>query len=302
MLLDRDLEYFIAISAHRSLSKAAAYLGVSQPTLSRSIQKLEKRLGAALLERTATGVALTAEGVLLAQRAQVAFVALEDAGREIREVAEGTRGHARIAVGASVWSLVTRALIPRLHVERPVATLEVSVMLVDQIVDVLTAGLYDFGVSVIPTEVPAELEARELVKDDLVPVVRAGHPLAAGRPRGEQLLEYPWIGVRSRLGSQNAVVTTFNALGLPAPEYIVRTDTLEIALDTVARTDFVAFAPKRLAQDRGVGQARLAVVEVPGMAYTRAVGILKRKHGHLGHISSRTLQIVEETVLGAVKP
>lgn len=301
MLLDRDLEYFIAIAAHRSLAKAAAFLGVSQPTLSRSIQKLESKLGAALLERSATGVALTAAGKRLAQRAQVAFVALEDAGREIREVAEGARGHARIAVGATVWSLTSRALIPRLYEERPVATLEVSMMLVDQIVDVLAAGLYDFGVSVIPTEVPTELEARELIQDDLVPVVRAGHPLAAGRPRGDQLLEYPWIGVRSRLGTQPAVVATFNALGLPAPDYVVQTDAMEIALDTVARTDFIAFAPKRLAQDRGAGHARLAAVEVPGMAYARTIGILRRRHGHLGPIASRALQIVEEAVLGAAK-
>lgn len=299
MLLDRDLAYFLAIAAHHSLARAAASLGVTQPTLSRSIQKLEKQLGATLLERTAAGVALTAAGRRLVQRAQVAQVALDDAGREIRAIAEGASGHARVAVGHTVWPLVAHALVPRLHEERPVATLELNVLLVDQIVEVLSAGHYDFAVCVLPKELPPELEGLALLDDDLVPVARTGHPLAGRRLAVAQLLEYPWIGVQARLGTQAAIVAAFNAAGLPAPEYVVRTDTMELALHTVARTDFLALAPRWRASDRQLSGTRIALLEVPGMAYARSIGILRRRHGALGAIAARVLQLVEEELVAA---
>lgn len=55
-LLTRDVDYFLAICESRSIGRAAQSLGVSQPTLTRSLQQFEARFGARLFHRTPKGV------------------------------------------------------------------------------------------------------------------------------------------------------------------------------------------------------------------------------------------------------
>lgn len=57
-----DLRFFLATSEAGSFSKAASHLGVSQPTMSRRIERLEDRLGVRLFDRLPDGIALTSEG------------------------------------------------------------------------------------------------------------------------------------------------------------------------------------------------------------------------------------------------
>jgi len=133
-LLETDLRYFLAIVEHRSLSRAAEELGVAQPTLSRSVQRIERRLDVRLFERTPRGVELTEAGRRLAQSAQSAALVLEDAARELKDMASGRRGRVRVATGHTISNLVTSALVPRLQRERPAAVLQLDAHFNDQIV------------------------------------------------------------------------------------------------------------------------------------------------------------------------
>ena len=63
----RQLRYFAALAEDRHFGKAATRLGISQPTLTRQIQNLEKIVGAALLKRTSRSVSLTAAGEAFAE-------------------------------------------------------------------------------------------------------------------------------------------------------------------------------------------------------------------------------------------
>ena len=58
----RQLQYFAAVARHRSFTRAAAALYVTQPALSQQIRRLEAELGLAVLRRTSKGVELTPAG------------------------------------------------------------------------------------------------------------------------------------------------------------------------------------------------------------------------------------------------
>ena len=60
----RHLEAFLAIARLRSLTDAAADLGVTQPAISKTLKELESLLGAVLMERGRAGAALARRGVL----------------------------------------------------------------------------------------------------------------------------------------------------------------------------------------------------------------------------------------------
>ena len=61
----KHIEYFVETCRHRSLSKAAEALYISQQALSRSIANLEDELGCTLFQRTAKGITLTEDGTYL---------------------------------------------------------------------------------------------------------------------------------------------------------------------------------------------------------------------------------------------
>lgn len=61
----KHIEYFVETCRHRSLSKAAEALYISQQALSRSIANLEEELGCTLFQRTVKGITLTEDGTYL---------------------------------------------------------------------------------------------------------------------------------------------------------------------------------------------------------------------------------------------
>ena len=96
----RVLEYFLAVAREQSISGAAEYLHLTQPTLSRQLRELEEELGCTLLVRGKRGqrTALTPEGRLFRQRAQ-----------EILDLASKPGGVDQTAAGelglAVIWAL-----------------------------------------------------------------------------------------------------------------------------------------------------------------------------------------------------
>src|SRR6186713_2860278 len=90
------LRSFFAVAEHGSLSKAAERLRLSQSTLTRQMHTLEHELGGRLLERSSTGVALTASGNALSEHVRPALEALDSALGEVRRLARGQSSQLRI--------------------------------------------------------------------------------------------------------------------------------------------------------------------------------------------------------------
>ena len=96
----RVLHYFLTIAREGSLIGAAKALNLTQPTLSRQMKELEDKLGQKLLIRSAQGMLLTSEGLILRKRAE-----------EIMELVEKTKGV--ISLGAKMgegWLLTAEMI------------------------------------------------------------------------------------------------------------------------------------------------------------------------------------------------
>ena len=95
----RVLQYFLAIAREESITKAAEYLHITQPTLSRQIKELEEELGRRLFVRGSRKITLTEEGMLLRKRAEEITALLDKTESEIIAAGEAVSGDVFIGCG-----------------------------------------------------------------------------------------------------------------------------------------------------------------------------------------------------------
>lgn len=108
----RHLEILSAIAGNRSLTLAAKQLGLSQPSLSQQLSKLEGDLGQRLVDRSTKGLHLTDAGSFLLSKAEPVLSMIEEAEVGLGEFVRGTRGQLTIgALPSLARSFVTPASI-----------------------------------------------------------------------------------------------------------------------------------------------------------------------------------------------
>ncbi|WP_341577760.1 ABC transporter substrate-binding protein [Microbacterium schleiferi] len=114
-----SLRILVAIDQTGSISAAARSLGYSQPTITQHVQRLEARLGVALVVRTARAARLTPTGALLAQHAPRIDASLTAAATELARMLGRRADLVRIAASADAVATVVAPALGRLAAQQP---------------------------------------------------------------------------------------------------------------------------------------------------------------------------------------
>lgn len=115
----RYLKYAMLAAEHGSFRRAADALAISQSTVSRRVQLLERRIGIALFERTRSGVKLTVAGERFMREASVGASHLREAVNSIATARRGDFGELRIGLMASLASGFLANLLASYHQRFP---------------------------------------------------------------------------------------------------------------------------------------------------------------------------------------
>lgn len=197
-----ELQAFLAVAEKSSFKAAAESLYLSQPALSRRIEKLEQSLQVRLLERTTRSVRLTDEGAHFLQHAQNVVDELEQAMRGLGERAERRSGLVSIASIPSVAQHLLPAALAKLLASHPALCLRVFDEGAQEVLEQVLAGRADFGINFIGAEDP-NIDFEPLLTERYVAVMRHDHPLASQqRLRWEDLVGERLIGVSQRSGNR----------------------------------------------------------------------------------------------------
>lgn len=121
----RALRYFQAVIEFGSYSRASGYLRISQPAISRQVDRLEKELGKTLFVRNSLGATPTEAGRLLYERCQPILRQLEDAAAEIKSTAGASATTIVIAIPPGVGHYLLAPLVERYRQQFPNASLKV---------------------------------------------------------------------------------------------------------------------------------------------------------------------------------
>jgi LysR family nitrogen assimilation transcriptional regulator len=124
-LVFEDLQAFVIVARHGSFAQAAATLSIAQSALSKRVHRLEERLGAALFERRARGVALTEAGHAFLARAQRLADDLADLERNLSSLVHMPAGEVRISLPQRTAGLLAPPVIERCLRELPLVNLQV---------------------------------------------------------------------------------------------------------------------------------------------------------------------------------
>lgn len=129
---------FAKVAEEGSFAAAARVMGVSVPTVSRAVARLEERLGGRLFNRTSRQVALTEFGQSMAAKASEIYRQAEEVESEAHELAVQPRGLVRLAVPMAFGLRWIAPLLPELIHQFP--ELSVDLHLSDASVDVIAEG------------------------------------------------------------------------------------------------------------------------------------------------------------------
>lgn len=169
-----SLRYFQAVARHQHISRAAEELRVAQPSLSRSIIRLESELGIPLFDRRGRRIRLNEHGAAFLRRVERTLAELDDARREMADAAGA--GPGRVAVAAETL-LQLAGVLAAFRAHRPGVSVRLFQAPVQSMRRHLRAAEVDFALASQPLAGP-ELRSVELAREEVLLAVPPGHRLA----------------------------------------------------------------------------------------------------------------------------
>jgi len=161
-----DLTYFLEIYETRNISRAAERLGVSQPSLTLAIRRLERDVGAPLFLRSRKGVSPTPAGKQVHSRARLLLQEWEGVRRSARQTHDEVRGRIKVGCHVSVGLYSLSRFLPALLLRYPELEIGLVHDLSRRVTEQVISGNIDVGIVVNPVSHP-DLVVQVLCADEV---------------------------------------------------------------------------------------------------------------------------------------
>lgn len=244
----RDLRMVEAIASRGSMAGAAADLGLSQPAISKAIADLERDLGAAVFDRNARGVLLTASGKVLVRRGRVILDELRHGLDEIENISDPTAGFVRLGV-TPAQSLFVSGVVERTSRRYP--KIKFNVVMSDPLQLIRALRDRDLDLAICRAQMAEgepDLQAEILFRDRIEVVVAPSHTLARRRKLALcELIGERWALAEPDTYLDGLVRHAFRAQSLPMPEAVVSTASMQLRFELMETGGFVTLAPHSMA-------------------------------------------------------
>ena len=267
-----QLEAFIQVAHHRSFSRAAEALFLTQPSVTARIQSLEREIGERLFERTGRSVTLTDAGHAFMPHAQRALTAVQEGTDAIEAVRHGDVGSIRIGASSSIATYVLPGILRRFRETRPRVHVHLTTGNTEEIIEKLLAG----EVHVVVTRLAQhpEIESLHLYNDDLALVVAPSHPFAQkGKVSIAEAGREPFLFFERTSSYHSLIYSMFLRAGV-VPESVMELDSMETTKHMVEAGLGIAILPVvSIAREIGTGTLRQVEIRDMEQPAQREVGV-----------------------------
>jgi DNA-binding transcriptional LysR family regulator len=284
-----DIEAFIELTETNSFAKAAINLSLSQPALSRRIQKLEQELGTKLFDRTTRKVQLSYSGRNFYERARGIIDAIKTATKTLNEKYNFP---SIIKIGA-VNSALSNIVYPALKIFKeiePRCKIQIIERSSNYVVDSVLGGECDFGINFTGIQEPG-IDFENLFIEDYVVVFPKGDVLEKKRKiklsdiKNRDFISV-WKGSGSRIYFENAL-----ALQKEDLDWTYEVRHIPSALNMVEQGLGITLAPKlAVSKDHNLLSYRPLI----DPTVTRTMGLIKRSGRELSYDSQKLYNLLIE--------
>jgi LysR family transcriptional regulator, regulator of abg operon len=241
-----QIRNFLAVVDTGSFRAAARQLGLSQPTITKSIHALEDGLHTQLAQRTQRGVVLTPAGRTFLARARVAYSELRKAEEELAHSGADNAGTVAFGVGPVAALLIAPQTVARFHEQFPRACVRVVEGFPSALLPLVRDGSLDFTVGArLESKLDPALTSRPLYREEFAVVARKGHPLRHARSLAE-LANADWISFWPGDLPAGPLAKAFSSAGLPLPRQSVQCESFTTVVAVVAKTDMLTMTSRRM--------------------------------------------------------
>ena len=268
----RHIKYFLAVAEHRSFTRAAASLYVSQPALSQQIKQLEESLEVTLFDRSGRQVKLTHAGEVYAGYAHKALQDLEEGRRALHDVQNLSRGALRIAITPTFTTYLIGPLIKVFHNLYPNITLSIQEMSQEQMEKQLLDDEFDVGIAFAEVH-SAEIETQTLLVETLALVVNKDHPLARHQTIDLQTLSEQSLVLLSHEFVTRGQIEHYCRQHSIKPQVLMEANSLSAVLEIIHHTQLTTLLPSNIVSNR---DELIAIALAPSLLQ-RTAALLQRK-------------------------
>jgi DNA-binding transcriptional LysR family regulator len=189
-----QVSYFINLAKTLNFTAAARLSGVSQPSLTRAIRRLEEELGGPLIYRDGKNSRLTGLGQDVEAEFQRMVVAMKSVRNHSENWAMGRRRVLDVAVAPTVGPKEFTAFFESALAEMPSIEFRLHSLQSNEDTSEVLSGKYHACILPRETRPERKLDVRPLFRERFVLGCSANHPLAASEiVRGEDLIEFPFV-------------------------------------------------------------------------------------------------------------
>jgi DNA-binding transcriptional LysR family regulator len=275
----------------RSILKASRRLNLSQPTLTKALQDVERTLNVALFKRTNRGLEPTPYGEIFARHAKIVLAQLRHAAEELENLRAGYSGKVTVGTLLAAAASILPDAIALLKRERPGVAISVVVGTYDILVPSLLVGDLDMVVG----RMPEQGRSRALLYEDFYAepiclVVRRGHPLLRRRRLGlRELVNEAWLLPLPETALRRQIERAFLEANAPLPRNVIESVSILTNRVLLRKSDCIGVMPYHVALD-DVENGLLAILPVKLKSIESPVGVILRAPGNLPPAASALLE------------
>ncbi|HEX5540365.1 MAG TPA: LysR substrate-binding domain-containing protein [Micromonospora sp.] len=280
----QQLRCFVAVAQRRHFTHAAIKVGVTQPSLSKQIHRLEAELGAPLFSRIRSNVTLTPAGEALLPIATRILADIETARREVQEIVGVRRGRVRLGVTPSLCTSLLPPVLRRFRAEHPQVDLRIEEGGSRHLVRNLRHGELDLAMIVQPSQgVDPSLRAEPILRERLVVVSVA--PLAVASPQNTvriaDLRDESLVMFRTGYDLREVTLQACREAGFE-PSFAVEGGEMDAVLSFVEAGLGVAVVPGNVVS----GRPRLRATPLAPPGVLRTIALAHRREADLTHAAT----------------
>ncbi len=270
-----QLEAFVEVASHRSFSRAAEALQLTQPSITARIQALERELGEGLFDRGGRSVRLTDAGAVFLPYAERLLQALQEARDSVEEVQSLQAGSLRLGSALTISTYVLPRLLRSFHSLYPGVEVIVRTGRSEQVLAMLLND--EVQVGLVRSLIHPEVVTVDLYADEVILVTNPEHPFAASRrARMEEVAAQSVILFDRGSGYYGLINSFFRQAGV-VPNVAMELDSMEATKRMVEEGLGIALLP-RVCLERELKMGVLVEVVVSDMAsLSRQIALIYRK-------------------------